>query len=68
MKQQEVVGDFDPENYESERFFVTVRDGVQVPVSIVYRKGYQKTVTRRCSNMLMAVTDTVWNLISVLSD
>ncbi|MCB0650502.1 MAG: S9 family peptidase [Saprospiraceae bacterium] len=42
MKQQEVVGDFDPENYESERFFVTVRDGVQVPVSIVYRKGYQK--------------------------
>lgn len=42
MKQQEVVGDFDPENYESERFFVPVRDGVQVPVSVVYRKGYQK--------------------------
>lgn len=45
MKQKEVLGGFDPENYESERFFVTVRDGAKVPVSIVYRKGYQKDGT-----------------------
>lgn len=38
-KQQTVLGGFDKENYVSERFFVTVRDGAKVPVSIVYRKG-----------------------------
>jgi oligopeptidase B len=37
-KQQTVLGGFDKENYVSERFFVTVRDGAKVPVSIVYRK------------------------------
>ncbi|MGB1011889.1 MAG: S9 family peptidase [Thiolinea sp.] len=38
LKQQEVVGDFTPQNYASERLWVTVRDGVEVPVSLVYRK------------------------------
>lgn len=42
MKRQEVVGDFDPANYQSERIMVEARDGVEVPVSIVYRKGYKK--------------------------
>lgn len=42
LKQQEVLGDFDPGLYASERVMVTARDGVEVPVSIVYRKGYQK--------------------------
>lgn len=37
-KQQEVVGDFDPINYASKRLMVKVRDGVEVPVSLVYRK------------------------------
>ncbi|NOU51223.1 S9 family peptidase [Pseudoalteromonas sp. JBTF-M23] len=37
-KQQQVLGDFDAKNYASERLFVTARDGVQVPVSLVYRK------------------------------
>jgi oligopeptidase B len=37
-KQQEVVGDFSPENYKSERLMVEVRDGARVPVSIVYHK------------------------------
>ena len=40
LKQQEVLGDFDSNNYKSERQFVTARDGVKVPVSIVYRKGF----------------------------
>lgn len=43
LKQQEVLGgDFDPANYVSERMMVTARDGAQVPVSIVYRKGIEK--------------------------
>lgn len=39
LKQQKVLGgDFDPENYKSERLMVKARDGAMVPVSIVYRK------------------------------
>ncbi|WP_259015483.1 S9 family peptidase [Emticicia fluvialis] len=37
-KQQAVLGDFNKNNYVSERVFATARDGVKVPVSIVYRK------------------------------
>ncbi len=36
-KQQEVIGDFDSSNYTSERIMVSARDGVKVPVSIVYK-------------------------------
>lgn len=39
LKEQEVVGDFDKNNYESKRVYATARDGVKIPVSIVYRKG-----------------------------
>ena len=42
LKQQEVVGDFKPENYHSERLYATARDGVRVPISLVYRKGFAK--------------------------
>jgi oligopeptidase B len=37
LKQQQVVGDFNKEYYQSERIFITARDNVKVPVSIVYR-------------------------------
>lgn len=38
-KQSEVIDDtFKPDNYSSERIYVTARDGVKVPVSIVYHK------------------------------
>ncbi len=37
-KEQIVLGDFKKENYETKRLWVTARDGVKVPVSIVYRK------------------------------
>lgn len=37
LKQQEVK-DFTPENYRSERVWVKARDGVEVPVSLVYRQ------------------------------
>jgi oligopeptidase B len=38
LKQSQVVGDFRCEHYQSERVWVTARDGVNVPVSLVYRK------------------------------
>lgn len=41
-KQTEVLGGFNKDNYQSERFFVTARDGAQVPVSLVYRKGMER--------------------------
>lgn len=42
MKQQEVLGDFDKENYVSERLFATAKDGTQIPISLVYKKGLKK--------------------------
>lgn len=42
LKQQEVVGGYNASDYVSERFFVTARDGAQVPVSLVYKKSMRK--------------------------
>ncbi len=43
LKQQEVLDpNFAPENYVSERIMVPARDGVLVPVSIVYRKDLNR--------------------------
>lgn len=39
LKETPVGGGFDPANYVVERKLVAVRDGVRVPVSLVYRKG-----------------------------
>ena len=44
-KQMEIVGDFSPANYQSERFFVKARDGAEIPVSMVYKKGVKKDGT-----------------------
>ncbi len=41
LKQQEVLGDFDPENYEAKRIYATASDGKKIPVSVVYRKGLE---------------------------
>jgi oligopeptidase B len=41
-KQQEVLGGYDPTQYASERLWATARDGVKVPVSIVYKKGFPR--------------------------
>ncbi|PCJ48345.1 MAG: oligopeptidase B [Gammaproteobacteria bacterium] len=37
-KQDKVIGEFHPAQYHSERIMIDARDGVKVPVSIVYRK------------------------------
>ncbi|BDD02968.1 S9 family peptidase [Aureibacter tunicatorum] len=39
LKQQEVVGGYDPKEYHAERKYVTTRDGVKVPLSLVYKKS-----------------------------
>ena len=36
-KQQEVLGGYDPTQYKVERLMIPARDGVRVPVSLVYR-------------------------------
>ncbi len=42
MKRQEVLGGYDPAKYASERLWATARDGERVPISIVYKKGFEK--------------------------
>ncbi len=42
LKQEEVVGRFDPEDYQAERLTATADDGTSVPISLVYRKGLVK--------------------------
>ncbi|MGE8301823.1 S9 family peptidase [Sphingobacterium paramultivorum] len=39
LKQQEILGGYDQTAYITERVFATTRDGIQVPISIVYKKG-----------------------------
>ena len=38
LKQEEILGGFDSKNYRTERLWVSARDGVRVPVSVVYHK------------------------------
>jgi oligopeptidase B len=42
LKQMEVLGGYDPTQYVSERLWATARDGVKVPLSIVYKKGFKR--------------------------
>jgi oligopeptidase B len=42
LKQEEVLGGFDSRNYVTERLYAVAKDGAAVPLSIVYRKGFQK--------------------------
>jgi oligopeptidase B len=39
MKREQVRGGFDPVNYVVDRLWAPARDGVQVPISLVYRTG-----------------------------
>jgi len=42
MKQQQVLGGFKKEDYVTERVFATAKDGTKVPISLVYKKGFEK--------------------------
>jgi len=37
-KREDVVGGYDPSQYRTERLYARARDGIAVPISIVYRK------------------------------
>lgn len=41
-KEHEVLGGFNKDNYVEERVWATAKDGVRVPISMVYRKGIKK--------------------------
>jgi oligopeptidase B len=38
LKQQEIPGGFDTSNYASERLWIPAKDGVFIPISLVYRR------------------------------
>jgi len=50
MKEAKVLGEFDKENYTSERIYADTRDGKKVPISLVYKKDL-KTVNAQ--NLLL---------------
>jgi oligopeptidase B len=41
-KQYAVLGGYDASQYQSERVFAAAPDGVQVPISVVYRRGFER--------------------------
>ena len=42
LKRQPVLGGYEPADYVTERLWATARDGTKIPVSIVYKKGFEK--------------------------
>jgi oligopeptidase B len=42
MKQAEVVGGYNAADYVTERVYATAKDGTKIPISIVYKKGFEK--------------------------
>lgn len=48
MKQQEVVGGYNKDEYVSERLTIPMKDGANVPVSIIYKKGLVKDGNAPC--------------------
>jgi oligopeptidase B len=45
LKQQEVVGGYNPQDYITERLYATAKEGISIPISLVYRKGFKKDGT-----------------------
>lgn len=43
LKETAVLGgEFDKNNYETERLWATAHDGTKIPISVIYRKGMEK--------------------------
>lgn len=42
LKETEVLGGYDKNQYASERLYATAKDGARIPISIVYKKGLLK--------------------------
>jgi oligopeptidase B len=45
LKRTEVLGGYDSTRYQTERIYATAKDGVRVPISLVYLKGLQRDGT-----------------------
>nr|MBA3323568.1 S9 family peptidase [Pyrinomonadaceae bacterium] len=44
-KQTDVLGGFDSAQYQSERIYATAKDGMKIPISLVYKKGAKRDGT-----------------------
>ena len=42
LKREEILGGFDPDHYMTERLFARAKDGTEIPISILYRKGMER--------------------------
>lgn len=42
LKQQEVLGGYHVEDYQTERLYAKAKDGTEVPISMVYKKGIKR--------------------------
>ncbi|MDM8177398.1 MULTISPECIES: S9 family peptidase [Olivibacter] len=42
LKQQEVLGGYDSKAYVTERLYAEAEDGVRIPISLVYKKGFER--------------------------
>ncbi len=42
LKQEEVIGNFKPMDYETKRLYASAGDGTRIPISMVYKKGMKK--------------------------
>jgi oligopeptidase B len=48
LKEREVPSGFNPDDYEVKRLWATAKDGVKVPMAIVYKKGMSLDGTNPC--------------------
>ena len=53
LKQDKILGEYNQDNYFSERIYADSRDGVKIPISIVYNKNYKKTFHKISCSMDM---------------
>lgn len=42
LKQQEILGGYEPKDYVTERIYAKAVDGTEIPISLVYKKGFKK--------------------------
>ncbi|NUM31297.1 MAG: S9 family peptidase [Bacteroidetes bacterium] len=42
LKQQEIIGGYNADEYQTERIFATAKDKTQIPISLVYKKSLKK--------------------------
>lgn len=45
LKQDPVLGSYNPDDYVTERQWTIARDGTKIPISLVYKKGFKKDGT-----------------------